>query len=195
MDTLGVVQAGIPVFILPGIRSGWTEFIAHITTDQSNNYQSTSLFSNSIGCLFFLSSLKHVSAAPTGVESLHDHFTSPLVERADKGKGKSEDSDGRDITHDGGISDKSPGIGIEFESSGLDFVNEEFALNDAYKSKAKKIKGRKDEHNHWALTVDTTSKSERNVNLAGEYILNGKLIKLGTQDAGKAAEAVSKWWP
>lgn len=76
----------------------------------------------------------------------------------------------------------------------MDFVNKECTLNDAYKSEAKKIKGRKDEHNHWALAVDTTSRSEGNVNLAGEYILNGKLIKLGTQDAEMAAEAVSKWW-
>lgn len=143
--------------------------------------------------LFFISSFERVSAAPTGVESLADDFhSSPaLVERADKGKQKV--SDNITPTNDGGTSDKSPGIGIEFEASRLVFVNKECALNDAYKSKAKEIKGRKDEHNdHWALTVDTTTTSEGNVNLAGEYILNGKKIKLGSGDAGKAAQEVSK---
>ena len=145
-------------------------------------------------CLFsllFLTSFKRVSAAPTGVESLGNdyHSSSPLVERADKGKGK---LDSITPTNDGGTSDKSPGIGIEFEANNLIFANKKCPLNDAYKSKAKEIKGRKDEKDHWALTVDTTSTSEGNVNLSGEYILNGKKIKLGTGDAGKAAQDVSK---
>lgn len=140
-------------------------------------------------CLFFLSVLKQTSAAPTRPAHPEDVSSSTLVER---GNGK-EKSAATDITptKDGGTSDKSPGIGVEFETNALTFSNDECPLNDAFKSKAKEISGRKDENNHWALTVDTTSTAQGNVHLTGEYILNGKLIKLGTQDAGRAAQAAS----
>ena len=80
---------------------------------------------------------------------------------------------------------------MEFETNSLTFSNDNCPLNDDFRSKAKEISGRKDKNNHWALTVDTTITAEGNVHLTGEYILNGKSIKLGTQDAGKAAQAVS----
>ena len=142
--------------------------------------------------LFFLSFLKQASAAPTRPEYPEDISSSTLVKRGN-GNEDCGESAATDIapTNDGGTFDKPPGIGVEFESNSLIFRNDKCPLNDAFKSKAKEVSGRKDKNNHWALTVDTTSTAKGNVNLAGEYILNGKLIKLGTQDAGKAAQAVS----
>ena len=142
--------------------------------------------------LFLLSFFRQASAAPTQPEHPEDVSSSTLVERGNENEDCGE-SVATDITptNDGGTSDKSPGIGVEFETNSLIFSNDECPLNDAFRSKAKEISGRKDKNNHWALTVDTTSTGEGNVHLTGEYILNGKLIKLGTQDAGKAAQAVS----
>ena len=57
-------------------------------------------------------------------------------------------------TKDGSTSDKSPGIGVEFETNSLTFSNDKCPLNDAFKSKANEISGREDKNNHWALTVD-----------------------------------------
>lgn len=143
-------------------------------------------------CLFFLSFFKQTSAAPTRPEHPEDVASLSLVERGNENEDCGE-SVATDITptKDGGTSDKSPGIGVEFETNSLTFSNDQCPLNDAFKSKAKEISGRKDKNNHWALTVDTTSTALGHVLLTGEYILNGKLIKLGTQDAGKAAQAIS----
>ena len=143
--------------------------------------------------LFLLSFLKQASAAPTRPEYPEDISSSTLVKRGN-GNEDCGESAATDIapTNDGGTFDKSPGIGVEFESNSLIFRNDKCPLNDAFKSKAKEVSGRKDKNNHWALTVDTTSTAKGNVNLAGEYILNGKKIKLGSGDAGKAAQEVSK---
>lgn len=81
--------------------------------------------------------------------------------------------------------DRSPGIGVEFEASGFVFSNEDCAMQDTFDSKGKEVNGRSGKD--WALTVDTTESHQGK--LTGEYILNGKSIKLGS---GRAKEAAAE---
>ncbi|KAL8881308.1 MAG: hypothetical protein Q9198_001467 [Flavoplaca austrocitrina] len=132
-------------------------------------------------------------------------FLSPLLHacataitrRADCCIGQCGDDDNGNQapTLDGPTSDKSPGIGVEFETSGVVFESKGCDKSSTDKCKGKMVGGRQGEN--WMLTADTTS------NIAGqlvaEYILDGTQIKL---DTGKAAEAaarvaddIDKWNP
>ena len=90
-------------------------------------------------------------------------------------------------TLDGPTSDKSAGIGVEFESSGVGFSSPNCNIQDTNQAKGQQVSDRKGDN--WQLTADTTT------NIAGrltaEYILNGQTIKIGTGAASAAAAAVS----
>lgn len=91
-------------------------------------------------------------------------------------------------TLDGPTSDKSAGIGVEFESGAVLFQSKgTCAKPDIDKSKGAQVNARKG--TNWALTADTTA-SDAGF-LTAEYILNGKTIKIGSGDAAKAASAVA----
>ncbi|KAK1139628.1 hypothetical protein N8T08_000565 [Aspergillus melleus] len=100
---------------------------------------------------------------------------------------------------DGPTPDKKPGIGIEFEASGVQFLNKKCNDENTFALKGKEVKNRASKRRKdWALTVDTTD--GKGGQLSGEYILNGKKIKLGSGRAGKAADEVAndftkKWKP
>lgn len=106
-----------------------------------------------------------------------------------KRQGASDDSCGGDDeapTLDGPTSDKSAGLGIEFESSQVTFEA------DCDDEKTNQAKGRQvgdRKGTNWALTADTTE--GRAGSLTAEYILNGKVIKIGDGTASAAAAAVS----
>lgn len=91
---------------------------------------------------------------------------------------------------DGPTTDKKPGIGVEFEAGGVQFHNKQCNDEDTFNLKGKDIKNRASKRRKdWALTVDTTD--GKGGQLSGEYILNGKKIKLGSGRAGKAAAEVA----
>lgn len=92
-------------------------------------------------------------------------------------------------TLDGPTSDKSAGIGVEFESSGVTFAKEGCSAADTNQGKGKQVADRKDKDNNWKLTADTSN--EMAGSLTAEYILNGEQIKIGTGAATAAAAAVS----
>ncbi|THC93661.1 hypothetical protein EYZ11_006873 [Aspergillus tanneri] len=95
--------------------------------------------------------------------------------------------------NDGPTLDKKPGIGVEFESGQLSFINKECNAKDTFSLKGKDVNGRVGDS--WSLTVDTTSSKKGH--LQGEYILNGKKLKIGTETAHKAAKAAADdfWKP
>ena len=87
--------------------------------------------------------------------------------------------------------DQSPGIGFEFESSNIKFRSMETTtdnIEETYKLKGHLINDR--EQANWKLTGDTI-KNKPGV-LLTEYILNGKTIKLGEDQAVEAAEEVTR---
>lgn len=86
---------------------------------------------------------------------------------------------------DGPTSDKSAGLGVEFETSQIRFQSEHCSVSDTYDAKGKVVNGRKGEH--WMLTADRLDEGL----LSAEYILDGTQIKLGTGSAERAAKAVS----
>ena len=90
-------------------------------------------------------------------------------------------------TLDGPTSDKSAGIGVEFESLAVVFRKSGCSAADTNQAKAQQVGER--EGDNWQLTADTTQ--EIAGMLAAEYILNGKTIKVGTGAASAAAAAVS----
>ena len=90
-------------------------------------------------------------------------------------------------TLDGPTSDKSAGIGVEFESSGVVFQKPGCSAADTNQAKGQKVGDR--EGDNWQLTADTTAEAAGL--LQAEYILNGKTIKIGTGAASAAAAAVS----
>jgi hypothetical protein len=91
-------------------------------------------------------------------------------------------------TLDGATSDKSAGMGVEFEAGAIAIAPTDATtctqdlLNGL---KGKGLAGRSG--TNWKLTVDTTSPQE----LAAEYILDGTSIKLGTGAAGQAASDIA----
>lgn len=91
------------------------------------------------------------------------------------------------IILDGATSDQSAGIGAEFESSAVTFSKPGCSSGDTNQAKGKQVGDRQGDN--WALTADTTN--EIAGMLTAEYILNGKLIKIGTGAASAAAAAVS----
>ncbi|CAD6576350.1 MAG: hypothetical protein ASARMPREDX12_007855 [Alectoria sarmentosa] len=90
-------------------------------------------------------------------------------------------------TLDGPTSDKSTGIGVEFETSAVVFSQPGCSAADTNQAKGQQVGDRGGDN--WQLTSDTTS--EIPGRLSAEYILNGKTIKIGTGAASAAAAAVS----
>lgn len=89
-------------------------------------------------------------------------------------------------TNDGPTSDKSAGIGMEFETGQLRFYSKTVSEADTFKLKGKLIGGR--EGTNWKLTGDTML--DRGL-LNAEYILDGAQIKLGSGDLAKATADVA----
>lgn len=93
-----------------------------------------------------------------------------------------------EAVQDGPTSDKSAGLGIEFEAGSVLFYSETCSTPDTNKLKAKVVANRRG--TNWNLTADTTP-AEAGY-LTAEYILDGTTIRLGSGDAGTAAAAVGK---
>lgn len=89
---------------------------------------------------------------------------------------------------DGPTKDKSPGLGIEFESSNIRLKSETADQKVTFASKGKLLGKRKG--TNWKLTADTTGSMADTI--AAEYILDGTEIKIGAGTAAVAAEAVAK---
>lgn len=90
-------------------------------------------------------------------------------------------------TLDGPTSDQSAGIGVEFEAAKVEFSSPGCSSADTNQAKGKQVGDRRGDN--WQLTADTTPTSISTV--SAEYILNGKLIKIGTGAASAAAAAVA----
>lgn len=135
--------------------------------------------------IFLFSTFQAISAAPAKPGNPFKDPKNPFDEDNSDVEVLSDDS-----KHfgDGPTSDRSPGIGVEFESSQFVFVNKECKKEPTFASKGKDIDGRAGKD--WSLTVDTTENMAGH--LTGEYILNGKTIKLGSGRAKQAATEVKK---
>ena len=104
------------------------------------------------------------------------------------GRCPNDENGNQAATLDGPTSDQSAGIGVEFESGDVLFR----PSGTCTKAQIDGSKGAlvdQRQGTNWMLTTDTTvSDSGR---LTAEYILNGKLIKIGSGDAAIAASAVA----
>ena len=99
-----------------------------------------------------------------------------------------DDTGNQAPTLDGQTSDKSAGIGVEFESGDLYFLPKGTCeKSDVDKSKGALVNNRQGPN--WMLTTDTTISVD--IALTAEYILDGTKIKIGSGDAAKAASAVA----
>lgn len=95
------------------------------------------------------------------------------------------DDEGSELpTLDGPTSDKSPGIGVEFEAGAVLFESPGgCSKEDTDVSKGKLVNNRQGKN--WKLTADTIGDENT---LTAEYILDGTQIKI---DAGTAKEAAA----
>ena len=91
-------------------------------------------------------------------------------------------------TNDGPTSDRSPGIGVEFETSAITFNSATANAASTYPLKGKLVNGRQGPN--WQLTADTTGDSPGV--LYAEYILDGRTIKIGTGVAAVTANLVAQ---
>lgn len=101
--------------------------------------------------------------------------------------GSDDSCDDEAPTSDGPTSDKSAGLGVEFECSAIIFASPECSAGDTNQAKGKVVGGRKD--TNWELTTDTTQGIAGR--LTAEYILDGTVIKIGDGTASTAAAAAS----
>lgn len=119
-------------------------------------------------------------------------ISTELVARADCCIGHCPDDENGEqaVTLDGPTSDGAPGIGVEFEAGDIQFGSEDCQKRDRGATEASKGKlaGNRQGTN-WQLTADTTLDAAGF--LTAEYILDGTQIKLGTNMAGPAADAVA----
>ena len=93
-------------------------------------------------------------------------------------------------TLDGPTSDRSAGIGVEFETGVIQFASDACAQRnqqDTDDSKGKLVGNRQGPN--WELTADSTGEAPGN--LLAEYILDGKQIKVNSGKAREAAAAVA----
>ena len=93
-------------------------------------------------------------------------------------------------TLDGPTSDRSAGIGVEFEAGGILFFSDtcnKRKRKDTEDSKGNLVGNRQGKN--WKLTADTTPDAPGS--LDAEYILLGTQIKLNTHEAREAAAAVA----
>lgn len=99
-----------------------------------------------------------------------------------------DDEDDIAETNDAPTGNNPAGIGVEFESAAIQLASDDCSAKDFFAAKGKTMNGRKGKN--WALTADHADTSERI--LSAEYILDGKSIKLSSNSAKEAAEAVAK---
>lgn len=119
------------------------------------------------------------------LQSAINALPSELNSRADPASPCSADDEAP--TLDGPTSDKSAGLGVEFESSAVIFSSPQCSISDTNQAKGKLVGNRKGVN--WELTADTTN--EIAGQLTAEYILDGTQIKIGDGTASAAAAAVS----
>ena len=110
---------------------------------------------------------------------------SAISSNAKRQTGSDDSCDGETPTLDGPTSDKSAGLGMEFECSAIVLRSPECSAQDTNQAKGKVVTGRKG--TNWELTADTTSNVAGS--LAPEYILDGTNIKIGDGTASVAAKA------
>ena len=130
-----------------------------------------------------LSTKQAVALVPLILSSLVTAYSSNQKRQDD-----SDDScDDEAPTSDGATSDGSAGLGVEFECTQVILSSPECSAGDTNLAKGKLIVGRKG--TNWELTADTT------LDIAGrvtaEYILDGKVIKIGDGTAKTAAADAS----
>ena len=104
------------------------------------------------------------------------------------GRCPNDENGNQAATLDGPTSDQSAGIGVEFESGQVLFR----PSGTCTKAQIDTSKGAlvdQRQGTNWMLTTDTTVSVDGR--LTAEYILNGKLIKIGSGDAAIAASAVA----
>ena len=94
-----------------------------------------------------------------------------------------DDDDDDDNGESTQLDEEAPGIGFEFESSDVKFKNDKCSLSDTFGSKGNVVHGHMEPD--WQLTADTSPRVAGR--LSAEYMTNGKICKLGTGTARKAA--------
>lgn len=109
-------------------------------------------------------------------------FKMPLQPR-----GPCEDTqDNQLVYNDGPTADGTAGIGAEFESPFFSLRHETCDLKDTNAAKKSLIDGRKGPN--WELTADSIGVRGE---LQAEYILDGRNIKVGSEDGAKAGKAIA----
>ncbi len=102
-------------------------------------------------------------------------------------RGQCEDTqDNHLVYNDGPTADGTAGIGAEFESPFFQLINRICSLENTNKAKKSLIEGRTGLD--WELTADTTGFAGE---LQAEYILDGRTIKVGSEDGAKAGKAIA----
>lgn len=124
-------------------------------------------------CLFLFVLFMSIAALPSDLQPRADPIDPCLNEAP---------------TLDGPTSDQSAGFGVEFETLGVRFSSKQCSSAHTNQAKGKQVGDRSGDN--WQLTTDTSE--EVAGRLSAEYILNGKLIKIGTGAASAAAAAVSR---
>lgn len=119
------------------------------------------------------------------LQSAINALPSELESRVDPASPCSADDEAP--TLDGPTSDKSAGLGVEFETSAVIFESGQCSMSDTNQAKGKLVGNRKGDK--WELTADTTEAIAGR--LTAEYILDGTQIKIGDGTASAAAAAVS----
>ena len=102
-------------------------------------------------------------------------------------RGQCEDTqDYQLVYNDGPTAEGTAGIGAEFESPFFKLVHKDCSLENTNKAKRSLIEGRKGPN--WELTADSTGVRGE---LQAEYILDGREIKIGSEDGAKAGKAIA----
>lgn len=91
------------------------------------------------------------------------------------------------VYNDGPTTDRTAGIGAEFESPFFRLINRACNGEDTDAAKKSVIDGRRG--TNWELTADSTGSPGR---LNAEYILDGRNIKVGSDDGWKAGKELAE---
>lgn len=90
------------------------------------------------------------------------------------------------VYNDGLTADGTAGIGAEFESPFFKLEKKDCSLQDTNDARKSLIEGRKGPN--WELTADSIGVAGE---LQVEYILDGRNIKVGSEDGAKAGKAIA----
>jgi hypothetical protein len=102
-------------------------------------------------------------------------------------RGQCEDTqDNQLVYNDGPTADGTAGIGAEFESPIFPLRHKTCDLKDTNAAKKSLIDGRKGLN--WELTADSVGVAGE---LQAEYVLDGRNIKVGSDDGAKAGKAIA----